>query len=122
MPEISRFYGIIIKMYFDEHLPPHFHAEYGEYEGLVNINTLGLFSGRLPPRALGLNEKWNGSRECRIDGIGNLSIRAFVSSAEDGRSKSNCCAIRHCYGPVFLTHPPKEVLVHGKTENRRLRL
>jgi hypothetical protein len=58
MPEISRFYGIIIKMYFDEHLPPHFHAEYGEYEGLVNINTLGLFSGRLPPRALGLTVEW----------------------------------------------------------------
>lgn len=58
MPEISRFYGIIIKMYFDEHLPPHFHAEYGEYEGLVNINTLALFSGRLPPRALGLTVEW----------------------------------------------------------------
>lgn len=58
MPEISRFYGIIIKMYFDEHLPPHFHAEYGEYEGLVNINTLALFSGRLPPRALGMVIEW----------------------------------------------------------------
>jgi hypothetical protein len=58
MPEISRFYGIIVKMYFDEHLPPHFHAEYGEYEGLVNINTLALFSGKLPPRALGLTVEW----------------------------------------------------------------
>jgi hypothetical protein len=58
MPEISRFYGIIIKMYFDEHLPPHFHAEYGEHEGLVNINTLALISGKLPPRALGLTVEW----------------------------------------------------------------
>ena len=58
MHEISRFYGIIIKMYFDEHLPPHFHAEYGEHEGLVNINTLALISGKLPPRALGLTVEW----------------------------------------------------------------
>lgn len=58
MPEISRFYGIIIKMYFDDHPPPHFHAEYGEYEGLVNINTLALFSGALPPRALGMVIEW----------------------------------------------------------------
>ena len=58
MPEISRFYGIIIKMYFDDHLPPHFHAEYGEHEVLVNINTLAVISGKLPPRALGLVMEW----------------------------------------------------------------
>jgi hypothetical protein len=58
MPEISRFYGIIIKMYFDEHLPPHIHVEYGEFEGLININNLALFAGELPPRALGLVTEW----------------------------------------------------------------
>ena len=58
MPEISRFYGIVIKMYFEEHLPPHFHAEYGEHEGLVNINSLGLIAGRLPSRAWGLVIEW----------------------------------------------------------------
>jgi hypothetical protein len=58
MPEISRFYGIVVKMYFEEHLPPHFHAEYGEHEGLVNINSLGLIAGRLPPRAWGLVIEW----------------------------------------------------------------
>ncbi len=58
MPEISRFYGIVIKMYFDDHLPPHFHAEYGEYEVLVNTNTLAIISGKLPSRALGLVIEW----------------------------------------------------------------
>jgi len=37
MPEISRFFGIVIKMFIDDHNPPHFHAFYGEYEGLVEI-------------------------------------------------------------------------------------
>jgi len=37
MPEICRFYGIVIKMFFDEHPPPHFHAEYGEHKGILSI-------------------------------------------------------------------------------------
>jgi hypothetical protein len=51
MPEISRFYGIVIKMFFDDHNPPHFHAFYGEYEVLVNINSLAVFAGNLPPKS-----------------------------------------------------------------------
>lgn len=58
MPEISRFFGIVIKMFFDEHNPPHFHAFYGEYEALVEIRTLTVFAGHLPPRALGLVIEW----------------------------------------------------------------
>ena len=58
MPEISRFYGIIIYFYFREHNPPHFHAVYGEYEALIAIETLGIISGSLPPRALGLVMEW----------------------------------------------------------------
>ncbi len=58
MPEISRFYGMIVKMHFDDHLPPHFHAEYGEHEALININTLAIIAGRLPPKALGLIAEW----------------------------------------------------------------
>lgn len=49
MPELCRFYGIVIRMYFDDHLPPHFHAIYGEDEALVSIETLALVEGRLPP-------------------------------------------------------------------------
>ena len=58
MPEISRFYGIIIYFYFREHNPPHFHAVYGEHEVLIAIETLGIISGSLPPRALGLVMEW----------------------------------------------------------------
>ena len=58
MPEISRFYGIVIKMFFDDHNPPHFHALYGEYEVLININSFAVFAGNLPPRALGLVIEW----------------------------------------------------------------
>jgi hypothetical protein len=58
MPEISRFYGIIIKMYFADHAPPHFHAEYGEDQALIDIYTLALIAGKLPPRAMGLVVEW----------------------------------------------------------------
>jgi len=58
MPEISRFFGIVIKMYFDEHLPPHFHAEYSEYEAVFDIRTLVAIGGDLPPRVLGMVVEW----------------------------------------------------------------
>ena len=54
MPELSRFYGIVIKMYFDDHDPSHFHAEYAEDEAVISIETLAVIAGRLPPRAMGL--------------------------------------------------------------------
>jgi hypothetical protein len=58
MPTISMFYGIIIKMFFSDHNPPHFHAVYGEYNGIIDINTLELIEGDLPPRALELIKEW----------------------------------------------------------------
>lgn len=57
MPEISRFYGIIIKMYFNEHNPPHFHIEYQDYEAVMNIET-GEVTGQLSRRALRLVHDW----------------------------------------------------------------
>lgn len=57
MPVISRFLGIIITMYWDDHLPPHFHAKYGEYEITVNIET-GVIEGKFPKRALKLVLEW----------------------------------------------------------------
>jgi len=50
MPELSRFYGIVIKMYFDDHDPPHFHAEYAEDQAVIGIEKLAVIAGRLPPR------------------------------------------------------------------------
>ena len=57
MPEISRFLGIIIAMYYKDHVPPHFHAIYGEYEITVEIES-GVINGRFPRRALRLVLEW----------------------------------------------------------------
>lgn len=58
MPEITRFYGIIIKLFFGDHSPPHFHAVYGEYMGLFNLETLEMIEGDLPNRANKLVIEW----------------------------------------------------------------
>ena len=57
MPEISRFLGIIIAIYYDDHAPPHFHAKYGGYEVTVRIAD-GLVTGVFPRRARGLILEW----------------------------------------------------------------
>lgn len=51
MPEVARFYGIVIKVFFGDHPPPHFHAIYGEYVALVSIEALEIIEGDLPNRA-----------------------------------------------------------------------
>jgi hypothetical protein len=58
MPVITSFYGITIKMYFNDHLPPHFHAIYGEYNALFDLNTLEMLEGDLPNRARKLTIEW----------------------------------------------------------------
>ena len=60
MPILSNFYGILIKMYFQqsEHNPPHIHAIYGEYMGAIDIQTGELLEGDLPMRALKLVQEW----------------------------------------------------------------
>ena len=60
MPVISKFYGIIIKIYFmqNEHNPPHIHAIYGEYMSAINIQTLEVIVGDLPEKALRLVREW----------------------------------------------------------------
>ena len=58
MPTISRFYGIIIQMYFDDHNPPHFHAIYNDYKAVISIDDFSLLYGDLPPKALGLVIEW----------------------------------------------------------------
>ena len=57
MPELSRFLGIIIAMYYRDHAPPHFHAIYGDYEATVVIES-GEVNGRLPKRALAHVQEW----------------------------------------------------------------
>ena len=58
MPTISMFYGILIQMFWNDHAPPHFHACYGEYKGIIDINTLQMLEGNLPRRALYLILDW----------------------------------------------------------------
>ncbi|MCP9451832.1 MAG: DUF4160 domain-containing protein [Nitrospira sp.] len=58
MPEICRFLGIIITMYFNEHNPPHFHPRYGNHKAEIAIETLSIIAGSLPPRVLGLVMEW----------------------------------------------------------------
>jgi hypothetical protein len=58
MPEISRFFGITIKMFFDDHPPPHFHAEYGDEKAVFDIRNLMVIHGGLPSRVLGLVVEW----------------------------------------------------------------
>lgn len=58
MPEISRFLGIIIVMYYNDHNPPHFHAKYGDYESVLSIINGEVIEGNLPPRVLGLVQEW----------------------------------------------------------------
>ena len=58
MPEVSRFYGIIIRFYYRDHFPMHFHAIYGEYEALIEIETGLIHEGSLPTTALNLVAEW----------------------------------------------------------------
>ena len=58
MPEISRFFGIVIQMHFHDHVPPHFHAIYGSLEATIRIAPLGVLRGDLPPRVLAFAVEW----------------------------------------------------------------
>lgn len=59
MPEISRFFGIIILMFADDHLPPHYHAKFAEYEATINIESGEILKGNLPKPQLRLVQAWN---------------------------------------------------------------
>lgn len=61
MPVISSFYGILIKMYFGDHKPPHFHAEYAEFSAQISIVDFAILNGYLPPKALSLVVEWASS-------------------------------------------------------------
>ena len=58
MPEVSRFYGIVVHIFYSDHAPPHFHAKYAGQEVLVSIRDLAVLEGQLPSRALGMVTEW----------------------------------------------------------------
>ena len=58
MPEVSRFFGIIIALYYNDHQPPHFHVRYGGQKAIIGIENFVLLRGKLSPRTLGLVVEW----------------------------------------------------------------
>ena len=58
MPEISRFFGIIITLYYNDNLPPHFHVRYGQQKAIVDIQTLTILQGELSSRVFNLVKEW----------------------------------------------------------------
>jgi hypothetical protein len=58
MPEVSHFFGISVRMYFDDHNPPHFHAIYAGNEVEIGVDPLTVVRGRFPRRALGMVLEW----------------------------------------------------------------
>jgi hypothetical protein len=58
VPEICRFFGIIIAVFYEDHPPPHFHVRYGSQQAIIAIETLQMLEGRLSPRVLGLVVEW----------------------------------------------------------------
>lgn len=75
MPEISRFFGISIKMFFGDHLPPHFHAEYGEYKAQINIRSHTIIAGGLPPRVLGMVVEWASQHQDELFELWELAAK-----------------------------------------------
>jgi hypothetical protein len=58
VPRLAAFYGIVIWMYRPDHPPPHFHAQYGEHVAQIELDSLRVINGTLPPRALRLVRQW----------------------------------------------------------------
>ena len=73
MPELSRFLGIIIAMYYRDHPPSHFHAIYGEHEATIGIET-GEVNGFLPARVLGLVQEWRVLHQIELSEAWTLAV------------------------------------------------
>jgi hypothetical protein len=79
MPELSRFYGIIIAMYYDDHAPPHFHIRYGRQRAIMAVDNLAIIEGDLSPRVRGLATEWAASHREALQEVGS---GAATSTAE----------------------------------------
>lgn len=83
MPELCRFYGIIIRMYFMDHNPPHFHAEYQGQRAEFDIRTLELIAGSLPSRAHALVLEWAALHRQELLANWNRAVEGELPSAID---------------------------------------
>jgi len=68
VPEISRFFGIVITMHYNDHPPAHFHARYGSQKALISIDRLTVIRGHLSPRVLGLVVEWAAQHQPGLNG------------------------------------------------------
>ena len=66
MPEISRFYGIVICIFYNDHAPPHFHVSYAGEKAVIDIETLSIIQGGLQARALGLVVEWASTHQAEL--------------------------------------------------------
>lgn len=74
MPEVSRFFGIVVRMYVDDHHPPHFHARHAGREIAVGINDLAVLRGRLSPRAHALVVEWATIHQAELQADWDLAV------------------------------------------------
>lgn len=84
MPTISFFFGVAVRMYFDEHAPPHFHAYYGSEAAVIEIETLRVREGKLPRRALALVLEWASQHRSELEKTG-----------DEPKITSNSCRFPH---------------------------
>lgn len=66
MPTISEFYGITIRMFYNDHAPPHFHAEYGEYELIIGISPITVMEGKVPRRVKSMVLEWTALHQAEL--------------------------------------------------------
>ena len=66
MPQISYFLGVIIRMFYRDHNPPHFHAVYADFEGIIDIEKNEIIGGELPPRVLVLVNEWSAIHKAEL--------------------------------------------------------
>ena len=75
MAAISRFFGIVVTMNYNDHPPPHFHIRYGEQRALIDIDTFTVLRGQLSPRVLGLVVEWAVQHRAELTENWNLAMR-----------------------------------------------
>ena len=66
MPIISEFYGITVRMFYNDHAPPHFHAEYGEYELIIGISPIVIMKGKAPNRVKSMVLEWTAVHQTEL--------------------------------------------------------
>jgi hypothetical protein len=66
MPEVCRFFGMVIAMYYNDHAPPHFHVRYGKQKAVIGIDPIVVLAGKLSPKALSLVVEWAALHEAEL--------------------------------------------------------